>query len=154
MNSQPPLRPSVSPSLRLFRRPAFTLIEVIVVILIIGVLAAVIAPRLIGRVGQAKSAAATSNANSLANAVKLMFADCGALPPDTTINALFECPSGVDKTAWKGPYVDSRDALIDPWGNPFVLVIPGRKNVDFDVMSYGSDAQPGGEGEAADITKP
>ena len=144
---------TVAPSLRRLRR-AFTLIEVIVVILIIGVLAAVIAPRLIGRVGQAKTAAATSNANSLANAVKLMFADCGALAPGTSIQALFERPSEIDATAWKGPYVDSADALLDPWGRPFVLVIPGRKNVDFDVMSYGADGQPGGEGENADVIKP
>lgn len=135
-------------------RRAFTLIEVIVVILIIGVLAAVIAPRLIGRVGQAKTAAAASNANSLATAVKLLFADVGTVPPGTSIQALWECPSGVEKTAWKGPYVDSQDKLNDPWGRPFILVIPGKTNVDFDVVSYGADGQPGGEGENVDITKP
>jgi general secretion pathway protein G len=146
MNSRPSSRRA---------RSAFTLIEIIVVILIIGVLAAVIAPRLLNRVGQAKSTAAAANAASLANQVRLMSADCGgALPPDTSIRALWECPSGIDKTAWKGPYVDNADALNDPWGNPFILVIPGKKNIDFDVVSYGSDGQPGGTGEAADVTKP
>jgi general secretion pathway protein G len=141
-------------SARFSARRAFTLVEIIVVIIIIGILAAVIAPRLIGRVGQAKTTAAASNAASLATNIKLLQADCGGLPTDTTIQALWECPSGLDKNAWKGPYINNADELLDPWGRPFILVIPGQKNVDFDVVSYGADGTPGGEGENADVRKP
>ena len=136
------------------RRRAFTLIEAIVVILILAVLATVIAPRLIGRVGQAKTSTAQSKAASLATAMKLFMADAGMPPAGSTIMVLWERPSEGDAAAWKGPYVDNRDALNDPWGKLYVLRIPGTKNVDFDIVSFGADGQPGGEGENADVTAP
>ncbi|MBX3357764.1 MAG: type II secretion system major pseudopilin GspG [Phycisphaeraceae bacterium] len=133
----------------------FTLVEAIVVIIIIGVLATFIAPRLIGRVGQAKHATGEGKASVLATQMKLYLADCGKLPSSgATIAVLFDKPSDVDAAAWKGPYVDNRDALVDPWGKQFILRIPGQQNVDFDVVSYGADGKPGGEGEDADIIKP
>jgi general secretion pathway protein G len=135
-------------------RRAFTLIEVIVVIIIIGVLATLIAPRLIGRVGQAKQSAAQSNAAALASAMKLFIADCQMPPPGSSLDILIKCPSGVDPSAWKGPYVDSAEQLIDPWKRPFVLRIPGQKNADFDIVSLGADGAVGGESENADIIKP
>lgn len=135
-------------------RRAFTLVEAIVVILILAVLATVIAPRIIGRVGQAKTAAAQSKAASLATAMKLFMADAGMPPPGSTIAVLWERPSEVDASAWKGPYVDNREALLDPWGRQFILQIPGKKNVDFDIVSYGADGQPGGEGDNADVIAP
>ncbi len=127
-------------------RGGFTLVEIIVVIIIIGVLATLIAPRLLGRVGQSKTAAAASNAAALASAIKLYAADWGALPPD--MNAL------AVKAGGKGPYVDNADQLKDPWGNMFVLRVPPQKNADFDVVSFGAGGQPGGEGEEADVVKP
>mgnify|MGYP000923180772 CR=1 FL=1 len=132
-------------------RRAFTIIEVIVIVVILGVIAAVIAPRLLSRVGQSKQAVAKTNASSLATAVSLFIADCGAPPEGSPITILTERPSNIDEGAWKGPYVQSTDALLDPWGNLFILVVPGQVNVDFDIVSYGSDGQPGGEGEAADV---
>lgn len=137
------------------RRRAFTLVEIIVVIVILGVLATLIAPRIFSRIGQAKTATAESNAAVLANATKLLLADCGGrLPDGITIMALWEKPGGVEEGQWKGPYVDSADQLKDPWGNLFVLVVPGKKNIDFDVVSYGADKNPGGTGDDADVTKP
>lgn len=135
-------------------RRAFTLIEIIVVIVIIGVLATLIVPRLIGRVGQAKSSAAANNAQSLASSFESMRIDCGGtIPAGIGLEALFEKPAGVE--GWKGPYVKNKDELLDPWGKPFVLVMPGKRNqADFDVVSYGADGQPGGEGDNADIVKP
>jgi general secretion pathway protein G len=134
----------------------FTLVEAIVVIIIIGVLATLIAPRLIGRVGATKHAAAEQKAAVLASQMKILIHDIGGrLPPSgTTVNILFEKPTDVDASAWRGPYVDNKDALVDPWGRPFILRIPGERNVDFDIVSYGADGKPGGEGEDADVVKP
>lgn len=138
---------------RFARRGGFTIIEVIVIVVIIGVIAAVIAPRLIGRIGQSKQSVAASNAASLANAMKMYFLDHGKPDAGATINILWERPSSVAEASWK-PYVDSAKALNDPWGRPFVLVIPGTVNFDFDIVSYGADGRPGGADEDADIVKP
>jgi general secretion pathway protein G len=135
------------------RRGGFTIIEVIVIVVIIGVIAAVIAPRLIGRIGQSKQSVAAANAASLANATKLFFADHGKPEAGATIDILWERPSSVAEASWK-PYVDSPKSLIDPWGRPYILVIPGAVNFDFDIVSYGADARPGGADEDADIVKP
>lgn len=125
----------------------FTLIEAIVVIVIIGVLAALIGPRLFGRVDSAKIAAANSNAAAIASAVKLYAHDAGSLPE--SLNAL------VVKSDLPGsPYLENADQLKDPWGNPFKLIVPPQRNADFDVVCYGGDGQPGGEGVNADIVKP
>ena len=62
--------------------------------------------------------------------------------------------SEVDAAAWKRPYVDNREALSDPWGRQYLLQVPGKKNVDFDIVSYGADGQPGGQGDNADIIAP
>jgi general secretion pathway protein G len=136
------------------RRGAFTLVEAIVVIVILGVLAAVIAPRLIGRIGQSKQAVAQSNAAALATAARSFLIDCSRIPDGAGIDILWERPSDVDQAAWKGPYVENADLLKDPWGRKYLLIVPGQKNVDFDVVSYGADGKPGGEGEDADIRKP
>lgn len=132
-------------------RSAFTIIEVIVIVVILGVIAAVIAPRLLSRVGQSKQAVAASNAASLATAMKLYIADCGVPESGASIMILVERPSNVEENTWKGPYVDNADALKDPWGNLYNLVIPGIVNADFDIVSYGKDGQAGGDGENADI---
>lgn len=133
-------------------RRGFTIIEVLVIIVIIGVIAAVVAPRLINRIGQAKTSVAANNAASLATAMKTYQIDCGLPESGASLAVLFEKPGNAE--SWKGPYINNADELKDPWGNPFVLVIPGVKNVDFDVVSYGADGQPGGTGDNEDIRKP
>ncbi|MBK9189732.1 MAG: type II secretion system major pseudopilin GspG [Phycisphaerales bacterium] len=129
----------------------FTIIEALVIVIILGVLAAVVGPRLLSRIGQSKQAVAQSNAAALSSAMKLFSADHGLPEAGSPITILYERPSYVEESAWNGPYVDSMDALKDPWGNLFVLVIPGQHNVDFDIMSYGADGVSGGEGDNADI---
>lgn len=134
-------------------RGGFTIIEVIVIVVILGVIAAVIAPRLIGRIGQSKQAVAKANAGTIANNVRMFMADHGQPEQGAAITILWERPAKVAEADWN-PYVESQDELLDPWGRQYVLVIPGTKNVSFDVVSYGADGQPGGEGEDADVVKP
>lgn len=139
------------------RSPArgFTLIEAIVVIIILGVLAAVIAPRFIQRVGQSKQAVAGTNAAAIATALELYRADCGDPESGASLDILIERPSNIEEGRWKGPYLKNKDNLKDPWGNNFILVIPGVQNAaDFDIVSYGADGKPGGDGENQDIVKP
>jgi len=132
----------------------FTLIEVIVIVLILGVLAAVIAPRLISRVGQSKTKVAETNAAVLVSAVRMYMADHGTPAEGATIDILWERPGEVEESAWE-PYVETEAALTDPWGRKFILQVPSeRPQVEFDVISYGADGKPGGDGENADIIKP
>lgn len=139
---------------RRLARAGFTLVEAIVIIVILGIIAAVIAPRVFQNIGSAKSGVAASNAAALATSVNNLYADAGELREDWTIRALLETPSGMDEDEYNGPYVQNEEALLDPWGNEFELVIPGEKNTDFDIVSYGRDGAPGGEGEDKDIVKP
>ena len=135
-------------------RRAFTLIEVIVIIIILGVLAAVIAPRILHRVGQSKRAVAETGAASLATAMDLFIADHGKPESGATIDILWERPGNIDEANWQ-PYVGNAEKLLDPWGAKYVLRMPGDKNTyDFDIISLGADGKPGGEGEDADIVKP
>jgi general secretion pathway protein G len=136
------------------KRRGFTIVEVIVIVVILGIIAAVIAPRLLGRVAESKRSVAASNAAALATAMKTFIVDCGMPESGASIMILWERPGNVSERDWKGPYVDNPEQLRDPWGNLYVLRVPGQKNVDFDIVSYGKDGQPGGEGEAEDIVKP
>ena len=134
-------------------RRGFTIIEVIVIVVILGVLAAVIAPRLLNRIGQSKQSVAKANAATLATQLKLFWADHGQPESGSGIEVLWERPSNVAEANWS-PYVDNADMLNDPWGRKYLVLIPGAKNVDFDIISHGADGQPGGEGENADIVAP
>ena len=135
-------------------RRGFTLIEVIVIVVILGVLAAVIAPRFLSRIGQSKRSVTEANASSLATALKLFIADHGAPESGSPIDILWERPGNIEESKWQ-PYVENADKLLDAWGRTFVLRIPGEKNTfDFDIVSYGADGKPGGEGDDADIIKP
>jgi general secretion pathway protein G len=130
-------------------RRAFTLIEAIVVIVIIGVLATLIAPPLFNKIMGSKITTAGTNAKTIASAVHLYQADWGVLPEDLSL--LLAKPSDGSS---KGPYLNNKDELLDPWGHPFVLRVPAQKNQDFDIISYGADGMPGGTGDNEDIVKP
>jgi len=131
-------------------RRTFTLIEFIVVMTIIGILAALIVPRFVGRIGGAKQTVATSNIQTLELKILEFQADCGRFPTaQEGLSALLRPPADVNEK-WKGPYVKEKD-IIDPWGAEFVYRYPGQKNFDFDILTYGADGQEGGEGESADI---
>ncbi len=132
------------------KREAFTLIEFIVVATIIGILAALIVPRVFGRIGGARQAVAQQKVGVLEMKVLEFQVDCARFPTNSEgLQALLYPPSDVSEQ-WKGPYVKEKD-ILDPWGAEIVYQDPGRYNADFDLCSFGADGQEGGEDENTDI---
>jgi general secretion pathway protein G len=128
----------------------FTLIEFIVVMTIIGILAALIVPRFFGRVGGAKQAVAQQKIGVLESKVIEFQTDCGRLPTaQEGLSALIQPPGDVGEK-WKGPYVKKKD-IVDPWGQELIYECPGRQNADFDIYTLGADRREGGENEDSDI---
>ena len=132
-----------------FRCRGFTLIELMVVLVIIGVLGALIVPNLIERADDARVTAARTDVNNLMQAMKLYKLDNQRYPSaEQGLEALVKKPTaGVVPLAWK-PYLDKLPA--DPWGRPYQYLNPGVRG-EIDVFSFGSDGQPGGEGKNADV---
>ena len=136
------------------RRSGFTLIEILVVIAVISVLAALVAPNVFRHVGSAKDAAAKSQIEMLGAALDAYRLDNGRYPTTAQgLAALWEAPVVEPRpTSWRGPYV--RKAVPnDPWGNPYLYVSPGDVNLrSYDLISLGADGEVGGEGDDADIS--
>jgi general secretion pathway protein G len=132
----------------------FTLIEIMVVIIILGILAMYVAPKLMGRPEEAKQVRAKMDIASLETALKLYKLDSGVYPSsEQGLQALVQKPeSGVIPKKWReGGYLEKGKVPKDPWGNDYVYVSPGLKG-DFDILTYGADGVPGGENENKDIT--
>jgi len=131
------------------RMRGFTLIELMVVLVIIGVLGALIVPNLLERADDARVTAARTDVNNLMQALKLYKLDNQRYPSaEQGLDALVHRPTtGVVPPNWK-PYIDKLPS--DPWGHPYLYLNPGVKG-EIDVFSYGADGQPGGEGKNADI---
>jgi len=131
----------------------FTLLEVIIVVFILSILAALVAPRIIGRTDDARIADAKLQIKNLETALKLYKLDNGFYP-DTQqgLEALIEKPvSGqIPQKYREGGYLEQRKIPLDPWGNPYIYVCPGIHG-DFDIISYGADGKEGGENKNADI---
>lgn len=145
-------RPRFAPATSSLRRMGvrgFTLIELMVVLLIIGVLAALVVPNVLDRADDARVTAARADVANLMQALKLYKLDNRRYPSaEQGLEALRSKPtSGTPPTNWR-PYLDQLPK--DPWGNAYVYLNPGIKG-EVDVMSYGADGQSGGEGKAADI---
>jgi general secretion pathway protein G len=131
----------------------FTLIELMVVVIILGILAGLVVPRIMERPGEAKQTKAKIQIESLETALKLYKLDTGRYPDtDQGLEALVQVPeTGTIPTKWReGGYLEKGKLPQDPWGNLFVYLSPGAHG-DYDIISYGGDGVPGGEGEDRDI---
>lgn len=130
-----------------------TLIEVLVVIIVLGLLAGLVGPRILGRVSEARSATARTQIELIGVALDNYNLDNGRYPTtEQGLQALRESPTREPVPRnWRGPYL-RRDVPADPWDKPYEYRSPGEANPDsYDLFTYGSDGVPGGEGEAADV---
>ena len=131
----------------------FTLIELMVVVIILGILAGLVIPRIMERPGEAKQTKAKIQIESLETAIMLYKLDSGRYPDtEQGLEALVQIPeTGIIPTKWRqGGYLEKGRLPQDPWGNSFVYLSPGAHG-GYDIISYGVDGVPGGEGEDRDI---
>jgi general secretion pathway protein G len=120
---------------------AFTLVEMLLVLVILAVLAAIVIPKMSGRSQQAKVTAAGTQIKGFETALDMFEADTGGYPK--SLEALSNEPSGVQN--WKGPYL-KQGIPLDPWGNPYSYSYPGKQNAKgYDLSSMGPDSQMGGD---------
>lgn len=125
------------------RREGFTLVEMLLVLVILAVLAAVVVPRFAGRSKQARVAAAEAGISTLETALDSFEIDNGYYPKSGDLEALVEQPNNTPQ--WKGPYI-KRGVPQDPWGNEYLYEYPGRHNVNgYDLSSFGPDGRSGGD---------
>ncbi|SFI65173.1 type II secretion system major pseudopilin GspG [Jannaschia pohangensis] len=127
-----------------------TILEVLIVLSIIALIAAVAGPRLVGYLGRAKSDTAALQIGQIESAVQLFYIDVGRYPSDNEgLQVLLQAPAGTSD--WDGPYLRKPEALIDPWGRGYVYDGNGE-GTDFTIRTFGRDGQQGGTGEDADLS--
>src|ERR1051325_572206 len=133
---------------RFRKNDGFTLVELLVVMIIIGLLAALVGPRFIRQEEKAKVKAARAQIELLSTALDTFRLDVGRYPSSQEgLEALRTQPGGIER--WDGPYL-KKDVPVDPWGKAYVYKSPGDHG-PFDVLSYGADGAPGGDGDNRDI---
>lgn len=142
-----PTEHSVTPTRRVHK--GFTLLELLVVLVVLGMLATIVTPQVMGMLSGAKSNAAALQIETLTTALHYYQLDTGAYPTQSQgLDALWQKPK--DVAVWRGPYVRKKQHLLDPWGRPFLFKTPGRQG-PFDIYSLGADGKEGGSGDDADI---
>ena len=130
------------------KQQGFTLIELLIVMVILGLLAALVGPRMFGKVGKSRQKAAKAQISLFETALDTYRLDVGKYPTtEQGLQALRVKPDGVEK--WDGPYLP-KDVPLDPWGNRYVYESPGQHE-EYDIISLGADGEPEGEGEDMDI---
>ncbi|MGE0824458.1 MAG: type II secretion system major pseudopilin GspG [Candidatus Binatia bacterium] len=132
------------------KEAGFTLIELLVVMVIIGLLAALVGPNIMGAAKKGEMTAAKAQLVNFSTALDAFRLDNGRYPnTQEGLQALIQAPSGASR--WDGPYL-KKEVPLDPWGRPYVYRSPGE-NKPYDLFSYGADGTSGGEGENADIVE-
>ncbi|HPF99697.1 MAG TPA: type II secretion system major pseudopilin GspG [Kiritimatiellia bacterium] len=140
------------------RRPSqagFTLIEILVVVMIITLLASIVAVNVLRKPGEARISTAKMQIRQLQTAIQLYRSEQGLQPSqEQGLEALVAKPTTepIPQRYPQEGYLESRRVPKDPWGNEYIYVVPGRSGEAFEIISYGSDGEPEGEGEAADIS--
>lgn len=135
--------------LELLKCGGFTLLELLIVMIIIGLLAALIGPKMIGRVGESRQTVAKQQIEGFSSAMEMYKLDTTKYPTqEQGLEALVTEPQGIAN--WKGPYLKKKFIPKDPWGNNYVYTYPGEHG-DYDIVSYGADGNSGGDGEAKDV---
>lgn len=130
----------------------FTLIEIMIVVVILGVLAALVVPNMMGKAGDARQVAAASDLRAIANALDMYRLENFTYPStDQGLKALVEKPSGYPPAPHWNPNGYLRKLPKDPWGNEYLYISPGTEN-DFDLLTLGGDGRSGGSGEAKDVS--
>lgn len=135
---------------RLRGQRGFSLIELLVVIIILGLIAGLVGPRLFGRVGQSKQATAKAQIELFGAALDQYRLDVGAYP--TTAFGLDALVRNPNVPNWAGPYLKKEAVPSDPWGKPYLYKCCPGDHGEYDIYSYGFDGVAGGEGENADVT--
>lgn len=131
------------------REGGFTLLELLVVLVIIGLLAGYVGPKYFSQIGKSEVKAARAQIDALGKALDQFRLDSGHYPStEQGLASLIERPANEAK--WDGPYL-TKAIPPDPWGNPYVFIMPGAHG-EYDLLSYGKDGKPGGAGENAEIT--
>lgn len=129
------------------KRHSFTLIEIMIVVVIIGMLAALVGPRIIGSLDKARVTSTKVQLVNLKDCVQRFYMDCSEYP-----NTLDDLLVKTSNAKWDGPYLDAKNLPKDGWDNDFVYTVPGADSQPFDIVSYGADKTSGGEGYNADIS--
>jgi general secretion pathway protein G len=135
---------------RSYRARGFTLLELLVVILIIGLLTGIVAPRFLSQITRSEVVTARAQIDSIEKALQAFRIDMGRFPTaGEGLQALQVAPAG--DARWRGPYL--KDAVpLDPWGQPYQYRVPSSRGKDYDLSSFGRDRTAGGSGDDADIT--
>lgn len=131
------------------KKNGFTLLELLVVLAILGLLAAIVGPQVLRYLGSSKTQTAQVQVKNIAASLQLFRLDAGRYPTNAEgLNALIKAPASIP--IWNGPYLPDASAITDPWGKPYLLRVPGQHG-EVDIYSLGSDGAAGGSGEARDV---